>query len=182
MQLPHLSSDLISLRPLTRADIPALRSQANDEAISKSIPSIDYPYTMEHARRWVNCTRRLARKDLACHLGIELVEAKGIIGVMGLKNLNRVDRNGEVECWLGRDFRGCSYATEALKLMLIFAFNDLHLHRVYAIVAAWNGPSVRLLERHSFVREAVWRQATWADNRWHDVYGYGMLEPKANEA
>lgn len=180
MLLPHLSSDRISLRPLRRSDIPTLQSQANDKSISKSIPSIDYPYTMEHARRWVNCTRRLARQNTACHLGIERPIVKGLVGIIGIKNLNGADRNGELECWLGREFRGQSYASEAVRLMLNLAFNDLQLHRLYAIVAAWNGPSIKLLERHGFVREAIWREATWSDNRWHDVYGYGMLEPMEN--
>ena len=125
MLLPHLTGTQIALRPLKRFDITALKRQPNDQTISKIIPSIQYPYTAEHARRWVNSTWRLARNDSACQLGIELVAGKGIIGMMGLKNLNRVDRNGELEYWLGRDFRGRSYASEAMRLMLRFAFNDL---------------------------------------------------------
>jgi RimJ/RimL family protein N-acetyltransferase len=159
--------------------MPALKRQANDRIISKFMPSIQFPYTTEHARRWVNCTWRLARNDSACQLGIELVAGKGIIGMMGLKNLNRIDRNGELEYWLGRDYRGQSYASEAMKLMLGYAFNDLCLHRVYAIVVSSNMPSIKLLERFGFKREAVWRDASWMNKSWHDVYSYGLLESEA---
>ncbi len=176
MLLPHLAGTQIALRPLKRSDITALKKQANDRTISKFIPSIQYPYTAEHARRWVNSTLRLARNDSACQLGIELVAEKGIIGMMGLKNINKIDRNGELEYWVGRAYRGHGYVSEALKLMLRFAFNNLHLHRVYAIVAALNIPSIKLLERHGFSRDAVWRDASWINGGWHDVYSYGLLE------
>lgn len=180
MILPRLAGTRVSLRPLKRSDIPELARQANDRAISKFVPPIHYPYTADDARRWVNRTLRLARSDSACLLGIELVSRQNIIGMMGLKNLNPIDRNGELECWLGRRYRSKSYASEAMRLMLRCAFDDLGLHRVYAIVAAPNIPSVRLLERHGFVREAVWRDASWMDNRWNDVYSYGLLETEAD--
>jgi [ribosomal protein S5]-alanine N-acetyltransferase len=176
MLLPHLTGTQISLRPLKRSDITALKRQANDRTISKFMPSIQFPYTAENARRWVNRTLRSARTDSAYQLGIELLSRKDFIGMMGIKNINRVDRNGELEYWLGRSYRGRSYASQAMRLMLRFAFNELNLHRVYAIVAALNTPSIKLLERHGFLREAVWRDATWINNGWHDVYCYGLLE------
>lgn len=179
MLLPHLIGIQISLRPLKRSDILALKKQANDRTISRFIPLIHFPYTADHARRWVNHTLRLARNDSACQLGIELTFDKGIIGMMGIKNINKVDRNGELEYWLGRDYRGRSYGSEAMRLMLRFAFDELRLHRVYAIVVELNVPSVRLLERYGFVREAVWRDASWIDGRWQDVYCYGLLETEA---
>ena len=180
MLLPRLNGTKICLRPFKRSDIPALTRQANDRTISKFIPSINYPYTGESARRWVNCTLRMARNDSACQLGIELVSRKGIIGMMGLKNLNQLDRNGELEYWLGRNYRGKSFASEAMKLMLGFAFHELRLHRVYAIVVATNNPSIKLLERHGFLREAVWRDAARMNNQWNDVYSYGLLETEAD--
>src|SRR5512135_1677154 len=140
MVLPTLEGIHLRLRPLKRADMRALVRQANDRSISRFIPSIHFPYTTEHARLWVNRTLRMGRNDSACQLGIELITQKGIIGMMGIKNLNRFDRNGELEYWLGRNYRGKSYASEAMKLILGYAFNDLSLHRVYAIVISSNMP------------------------------------------
>jgi [ribosomal protein S5]-alanine N-acetyltransferase len=179
MLLPTLIGTRLCLRPLKRSDTPELKRQANDRTISRFIPSIPFPYTTDNARRWVNCSLRLARNDSACQLGIELTSEVGIIGMMGIKNINRVDRNGELEYWIGREYRGRSYTSEAMKLMLRFAFNDLRLHRVYAIVVSSNIPSVKLLERFKFKREAVWRDASRINKSWHDVYSYGLLESEA---
>jgi ribosomal-protein-alanine N-acetyltransferase len=181
MVLPQLTGNHICLRQLKRTDIPALECEANDQTISRFIPVIHFPYTAEHARRWVNRTWRLARNDSAYQFGIEQLSKKTIIGMMGLKNINPFDRNGELEYWLGCSYRGRSYASEAMRLMLRFAFCDIHLHRVYAIVVDLNMPSIRLLERYGFAREAVWRDASWMDNSWHDVYCYGLLETEAQQ-
>ena len=89
MLLPSLIGTKICLRPLKQSDITALKMQANDRTISRFIPSIQFPYTIEHARRWVNRTLRQALNDSGCLLGIELASRKGIIGMMGLKNLNQ---------------------------------------------------------------------------------------------
>ena len=181
MLLPHLTGTQVSLRPLKRSDIPILTKQANDRTISRFMTSIHFPYTTDHARRWVNRTLRLARNDSACQLGIELVARKGIIGMMGIRNLNKIDRNGELEYWLGRSHRNKSYASESMRLMLRFAFDDLCLHRVYAIVAELNTASIMLLERYGFKREAVWRDASRINSRWYDVYCFGLLETEMNQ-
>ncbi len=176
MKLPTLAGERIRLRPFVSSDIPALSIQANDRTIAKYMPSIAHPYTEDHARRWVNCTIRSARNDSAAHFGIERVVRPKLIGMAGIKNINRADRNGELEYWLGRRFRGDGYAFEALGVLLSYAFHSLDLHRVYAVILATNERSVRLAERLGMVREGVWREACRTRDGWCDVYAYGLLK------
>ncbi|MBU8934147.1 MAG: GNAT family N-acetyltransferase [candidate division Zixibacteria bacterium] len=179
MRLPILKGNTIHMRPLKRTDIPAIARGAHNKTISKFIPPIPYPYTVVEARKWVNCVHRSARADIAYQFGIERISKEGIVGMMGLNNLNWSDKNAEIECWLARPYWGKGFASEALKLLLRFAFGELKLHRVYAMMVSINEPSVRLLERHDFTREANWRKACRMNGGWHDVYAYGMLEEEA---
>lgn len=179
MRLPILTGNTIHLRPLKRTDIPAIARGAHNKTISKFIPPILYPYTVVEARKWVNGVRRSARADTAYQFGIERIAKQGIIGMMGLNNLNWIDKNTEVECWLARPYWGQGLASEALDLILRFAFGELKMHRVYAVMVCINESSVRLLERHGFIREATWRKACRMNGGWHDVYAYGMLEEEA---
>jgi ribosomal-protein-alanine N-acetyltransferase len=66
--------------------------------------------------------------------------------------------------------------TNALDLIMQFAFGKLQLHRVYAIVHSRNTASIKVLERAGFVREGTWRETTLTDDRWHDVYAYGIID------
>lgn len=175
MIIPELTDNRIRLRSIGRSDIPELAKHANERLIARFMPSIAHPYTQDHARRWVNRVARMARNDTAYHWGVEPVSRPGTIGMVGLKNVNARDRNGELEYWLGKTYRGQGYASAAMALLLHFAFCDLRLHRVYAVVLAPNTASIRLLERHGFVREGVMREAFHGHRQWLDVYGYGLL-------
>lgn len=176
MPIPTLQGKLITLRKLRRSDADSIQRHANDRDIARFLPLLPFPYTLHEARKWITLTPRLAREDKAYNLGIEDVESGEIVGMIGLRNINRQDRNAEVGYWIGKSFQRRGYAKEALWLVLKFAFTDLRLARVYAVVHQKNVASVRLLDRIGFVREGVWRKASLMNRRWYDVYAYGILK------
>jgi len=175
MLLPQLTGEKVRLRPLKRADIVSLARNANHAEIAKYIPAIPYPYTTVEAHKWVNKVHLGARKDTIYQFGIEFDGGEGIIGMIGLNNVNRTDSNAEIEYWLGKKYWSRGYISEATNLILDFAFKTLRLRRVYAVTICINERSVRLLEKHGFMREGVWRQGSRMNRRWHDVYAYGIL-------
>ena len=67
-------------------------------------------------------------------------------------------------------------AFEALSLILSFAFKELGLRRIYAIVHEKNTGSVKLLEKTGFTHEGTWRKASRMGRRWYDVYAFGILK------
>jgi ribosomal-protein-alanine N-acetyltransferase len=175
MPIPTLQGKLIALRKLRRSDAASIQRHANNRNIARYLPRLPYPYTLQEARKWITTTSRLARADKAYDFGIEDRESGKIVGMIGLRNINRQDRNVEVGYWVGKAFQNRGYASEALRLILKFAFSELRLVRVYAVVHQKNVASVRLLDRIGFVREGVWRKASLINRRWYDVYAYGIL-------
>jgi RimJ/RimL family protein N-acetyltransferase len=175
MRLPIIKGHMVNLRPVRRMDIEAIAHLANDAKVAQFLPSLPHPYSIDDARRWINIAQRSARQDRAYHFTIELPATSEFIGAIGIKNLNATDQNGEIGYWLGRKYWQRGYSTEAVSLSLKFAFEELRLWRVYAVVLAANGASARLLERSGFQREGVWRQASRLRGKWWDVYAYGML-------
>lgn len=176
MSIPTLQGKLIALRKLRRSDAASIQRHANNRDIARFLPRLPSPYTMAEARKWITTTSRLARADKAYDFGIEDGESGEIVGMIGLRNVNRQDKNAEVGYWVGKSFQRRGYAKEALHLILRFAFNELRLVRVYAVVHQKNVASVRLLDRIGFVREGVWRKASLINRRWYDVYAYGILK------
>ncbi len=176
MPIPTLQGKLIALRKLRRSDADSIQRHANNRDIARFLPRLPFPYTLQEARKWITLTPRLAREDKAYNLGIEDVESGKIVGMIGLRSINRQDRNAEVGYWVGTSFQRRGYAGEALDLILKFAFKELRLARVYAVVHQKNVASVKLLERIGFVREGIWRKASLINRRWYDVYAYGILK------
>jgi ribosomal-protein-alanine N-acetyltransferase len=67
------------------------------------------------------------------------------------------------------------YATEALQLVLRFAFKKLKLHRLEASIQPRNAPSRALVRRAGFVREGLSRRLVKIGGRWHDHERWAIL-------
>ena len=65
--------------------------------------------------------------------------------------------------------------TEALRLMLAYAFNDLKLHRLEANVQPENVSSLALVKRAGFVREGYSRRYLKIAGRWRDHERWAIL-------
>jgi len=72
--------------------------------------------------------------------------------------------------------RGQGYGTQALRLLLGYAFDELNLYRLTAVVPEYNLTALRLFEKAGFVQEVRRREAANRDGRRWDVLHYGLLE------
>ena len=70
---------------------------------------------------------------------------------------------------------GQGYATEAMRALFAFGFNELALHRVADAVDPANVASLRVLEKLGLRREGHLRAARWYKGRWCDEYLYAIL-------
>jgi RimJ/RimL family protein N-acetyltransferase len=55
-----------------------------------------------------------------------------LIGTIGLRDIDPEHSQAEMGLWIGVEWWGCGYATEAAGAVVRFAFNGLNLNRVYA--------------------------------------------------
>jgi RimJ/RimL family protein N-acetyltransferase len=98
---------------------------------------------------------------------------------VGMMGLDRIDwRNQEAEFGMflfDPENRGNMYAEEAGALLFDYAFEELNLHRLYAIVYAFNEGVLTMAEVAGFRREGVLRQAVFSGGKFHDKVILGML-------
>jgi RimJ/RimL family protein N-acetyltransferase len=73
------------------------------------------------------------------------------------------------------DDRGKGYGTEALRLLLRYAFDELNLHRLTANAFEYNTAALRFLEKAGFTVEVRRRQALNRDGRRWDWILLGLL-------
>ena len=102
-------------------------------------------------------------------------EGDALIGDCALRLDEAQPRIAEIGYTLSRASQGCGYAGEALGAMLDWAFATLALRRVRALTDTRNAPSIALLERLGFQREAHLRQDAWHKGEWCDEYLYAVL-------
>ncbi|MEV4508914.1 GNAT family protein [Dactylosporangium sp. NPDC049525] len=107
------------------------------------------------------------------YLAISHTEADELIGFV------RLALGGVQAAKLGYALRadewGHGYATDAVTIMMTFAFEMLHLHRVTAAIGPDNEASIRLVERLGFTREGVLREHVFTNGSWRDSILYSAL-------
>jgi ribosomal-protein-alanine N-acetyltransferase len=99
-----------------------------------------------------------------------------LMGGVGLTNLRRgVAEAASLGYWMGERYAGRGYMKEALRLMLVFAFDRLNLHRVEAACLPNNAVSRHLLTRCGFREEGYALKYLCIDGKWQDHVLFALL-------
>lgn len=99
-----------------------------------------------------------------------------IIGNIGLNWIERYNRVAYLGAWIGDEaYWGGGHGTDALLLLVEYAFDWLDLRRLALGTMATNIRAQRNVEKCGFQREAFERQAALVNGEWIDTVNYGML-------
>jgi RimJ/RimL family protein N-acetyltransferase len=107
---------------------------------------------------------------------IRTLDGDRIIGGIGLDGIRWMHRDCFVGIGLGdREFWGKGYGTDAMKIILRYAFSELNLQRVTLDVFEYNQRGVRSYEKAGFVIEGRQRGQILREGRRWDVIFMGIL-------
>ena len=92
--------------------------------------------------------------------------------IVGSINLSQIFRGGFQSAYVGYEvgapFARQGYMTEALELVLKYAFNTMKLHRIEANIQPGNVASIALVKRVGFSKEGYSRRYLKICGRWRD--------------
>jgi ribosomal-protein-alanine N-acetyltransferase len=79
---------------------------------------------------------------------------------------------------LDKSHNNKGYTTEAVTLIVDYAFKKLQLHRIEAGVMPHNIPSIRVLEKAGFHKEGIAKSNVKINGRWEDHQVLAIINPK----
>jgi ribosomal-protein-alanine N-acetyltransferase len=104
------------------------------------------------------------------------LDGETLLGGLTLAQIQRgVTQSAVVGYWMGAPYAGKGLMTAAVRAVISFAFDTLHLNRLEAACLPRNGASIRLLEKVGFTREGYARKYLCIDGRWQDHVLYGLV-------
>jgi len=169
----QLQGSAFCLREWRTGDEESLVKYANNPRVSANLfDSFPYPYTMDDARQWINSQHGIEKPTFLT------IEMNGeVIGGIGISIKADVYRRGaNIGYWLGEPFWGKGITTEALSLMVDYAFQNFDLVRLQAGVYHTNLASMRVLEKAGFVKEVVLRKAIFKRGEFLDEHVFAMVK------
>lgn len=100
-----------------------------------------------------------------------------LIGKAAIEWIEWTNSNAFLRLGIGAaEDRRKGYGSQALQMMLRFAFSELNLFRVTANVQEYNEPAIALLKKFGFVEEVRRRQGLDRDGRRWDLLVLGLLK------
>ena len=163
------------LRDLRLEDARAVSTRAGDRRVARYLIQVPSPYPVTLAARWIAGRMEWWSAGRGVTLAIARREAPDdLLGTASLRRFSR-DRRAELGYWLGAEFWGNGYATEAAGAIVDFGFTQLGLARIYAQVLDGNEPSCRVLEKLGMLSEGVRRRHIRKGKRLCDVRMFGVL-------
>lgn len=184
---PILTLDRVIVRAYLPSDAPSLAKHANDPAISQWMTNrFPSPYTLADSEYFINTIALVQTRsstasspptDLLVNYALFRRSDGAYLGGIGLKPLADVEARGvELGYWVGREFWGQGYVTEAVRGFTAWAFATFpELLRVEAGLFEGNVASAKVVTKAGFRAEGVRRKAVWKNGRALDMVYYGML-------
>ncbi|MBP6578173.1 MAG: GNAT family N-acetyltransferase [Chryseobacterium sp.] len=171
-----LKTERLIIRPISENDIEnvfELQSLEQTSEFNTSKPPSNINETKINVDKWIDENNKENIKHFT--FAIELIDEEKFIGLIGLHLGKEHYKNAEV--WFQFDYRfwNKGYATESLRKILDFGFEELKLHRIEAGCAVENIGSFSVLEKVGMFREAHTRKLLPLKSGWSDNYGYAIL-------
>ena len=169
-----LRGDNIRLTAVNKDDLPAIHRWYEDAGFARLFDAAPAaPKNETQLTRWLEDVQ----KDQSGFLfAIRPVDGQTLLGYVELDGIMWSNGNAWLGLGLGdRDNWGKGYGTEAIRLALNFAFNELNLHRIQLSVFSYNERALALYEKLGFVREGLFREHLRRDGQFYDMILYGLL-------
>jgi len=165
----------VRLRPLADDDLGTLTRWWNDERFMGLQGEVVRP--QPDATR-AEALRLWSRNDTTGSVGFSVVDAGSgeLVGHVTLWGVDALARCGTLALLVGGPFVGRGYGTDAVRVLLRYAFAELGLHRVQLGVWSFNTRAVAAYERAGFVREGRRREVVFHDGHWYDELLLSVVE------
>ena len=143
-----LSDNLTRLRALEPDDLDILYNVENDVALW-AVGNTNAPYSREVLRQYLLSTTCDIYTDKQLRLVVETHDGEAV-GMVDLLSFDAMNARAEVGIVTLAAHRQKGYGRSALRQLVGYSREVLHLHQLYAYVASDNQPSLRLFAACGF--------------------------------
>jgi len=170
-----ITTERLSLRPFELSDAERVAELANNCNITKNLYGLPYPYDIDCAIKWISTHKEKFDGDKVYEFAITSKAIGELFGSICLYN-KQSGKIGEIGYWVGEQYWGNGYATEAAKAILKFAF-DKGFHKVCAGHLASNPASGKVIQKLGMELEAAQKDQRYIEreNRYETLMVYGII-------
>lgn len=135
-----------------------------------------YPLNVHLIKKQYEALQKEAEKNHLYWWAVRLKADDRLIGWLKLSNVDWVHGSAEVSLAIAAQAdRNQGLGSDTLKLALDYAFNEMNMHRLRAVIPDYNAGAVRFFNRFGFVEEVRRREALVLHGKRYDELWLGLL-------
>ncbi len=140
--------------------------------LRKWLPFVDYTLDVSDTEKFIKSISHESsnRDDIYC-----IWYKEEFAGLVGYKDIDRVNRKTEIGYWLVKGMQGKGIITACVETLVKFAFRKMKMNRVQIKVALGNSKSEAVPIRLGFTEEGVERAGEFHSGRFLDLKVYSLL-------
>jgi RimJ/RimL family protein N-acetyltransferase len=170
-----IQGERVVLRPVEEADLSYLTVWLNDPEVASGVLR-NWPLSQDGARSWLE-----RRKGSLSTLPFAICERpdQRPVGLVEIADIHWVHQLAELWIIIGDKTRwGRGLASEALALLLDYAFKNLGLRKMHVKARADNPAAARLYLKCGFVQEGVFIKEYLSGGEYVDLIRMAVFNPR----
>ncbi|SER40925.1 GNAT family N-acetyltransferase [Natrinema salaciae] len=160
-----IEGERVRLKTVEEGDFDFLRNNINDARIRRAMLGAG-PTNTRQLRN-----NHTEERDYQ----FVIATADSRVGYISIHDVSYTHGTAAISYWVAPEKQGQGHATEAIQLLVQYAFDQLRLHKLRADVREFNNPSRRVLEKIGFKHEGVLRESRYVDGEYWHRHRYGVL-------
>ena len=169
-----LKGKLINLRPLEPEDLQFLYDSENDTKNWK-VSGTQIPYSKYILKNYIANSHQDIYEAKQARFVIENKKTKLPIGMIDLFDFDPLHRRAGIGILVLDQHQKKGFASEALELIISYAFHYLNLHQLYANITTDNLNSIYLFKKYNFQLIGIKKDWIFHDHQFFHEATYQLI-------
>ena len=169
----HIEGNLGFRKP-ELSDVEDLLVVKNDDESALLLGGVHRHYTEADIVNWINFHND---KDDEVVFVIVDMDSGHVVGHVGIYKIDSRVKKAEYGILIGcKNARGKGWGTKATRFMTEYAFKELGLHKIKALVIKDNQPSYHMFKKCGYIDEGILVDENYKNDRYYDVVMMAAFE------
>lgn len=172
-----IKGNIVGLRAMEPKDSDLIYQWENDMELWKSGDTLT-PYSKFSIDQFVINASKDIYEAKQLRLMIELLEESITVGAIDLYDFDPYHLRAGVGIMINRAYRQKGYASEALGLLINYAFHTLRLHQLFCSIREDNYESISLFRKKNFQISGTKAEWLWDGSSWKGELFMQLIQTK----
>lgn len=170
----NIIGENIILRAIEEKDNEMLLNLMNDAETEKMLGGSSWPVSSLEQKKWFESYKK---SDNLLRCIVAEKETDEALGTVILSDIDQKNGTAQMHIKMDKNIgRGKGFASDAVKTLVSYAFDEMRLNCIYAEILSYNELSRKLFEKSGFSKEGTLRSRVYKNGMYCDLYVYSMLK------